>query len=33
LVKIQDTKGETEAVNHMTNNIMVKRKRTKGQRM
>ena len=29
--KFQDTKGETEAVNQRTNNIMVKRKGTKGQ--
>jgi len=29
----QDTKGETEAVNQRTNNIVVKRKRTKGERM
>jgi hypothetical protein len=29
--KFQDTKGETEAVNQRTNNIMVKTKRTKGQ--
>ena len=27
LVKFQDTKGETEAVNQRTNNIMVKRKK------
>ena len=33
LVKFQDTKCEAEAVNHMTNNIMIKRKRTKEQRM